>query len=445
MEDKLLERVFDYDSWVKVIENANDVKEMNKTTLRALTKPETRLRLYKAIVSGSYEVFPPHEAHIPKDNGDFRTVYVNEEVDRILLTLINNALFELFPYMVHPQCKSYRTGESCAKTVQSLSKEMTKLNLRIQNEVIGYRYDFSKFFDCIDMSAVNNMFDIWEQELGFEKDTEPIINILRKYYHSDLVFDIDGNLIKGINLGLRQGCAVASVLADMILYELDDFMSKKYPVYYRYSDDLICLSEDTSEITDDIVKIISKYGVSLNMKKVKEVRKDEFIKFLGFNVKNEMITLSKNRVKGFQKSILDRTLNKPNTTAQQAKQNIISYLYKGDGNFSWATACLGTINVKPDIDELNKFIMDCLRQCEVRDMKRKAGKKVGKISITAVGGLGSVDTLPDRTILRGTGKHVTSNRQKTDKEIPNYLSMGCLSNVYKINKNVFETTVRGLR
>ena len=91
---------------------------------------------------------------------------------------------------------------------------------------------------------------------------------------------------------------------------------------------------------------------------------------------------------------------------------------------------MGVINVEPDIQELNKFIMDCIRACDT-------GKK-------KVGGLGSVNNLSDRTILRGTGKNVSANRKKGG-HIENYLSVGCLANNMKICKEVFDTTVRNMK
>ena len=57
-------------------------KDMNKAVMYQLTTPEARLAMYQRIKSGNYNIMPPHTAKIPKDNGDFRTVYVNEPVDR---------------------------------------------------------------------------------------------------------------------------------------------------------------------------------------------------------------------------------------------------------------------------------------------------------------------------------------------------------------------------
>jgi hypothetical protein len=252
-----------------------------------------------------------------------------------------------------------------------------------------------------------------------------------------MYFDIDGKL-QNKYLSLRQGCALAAALSCMVLYELDDFMSKKYDVYYRYSDDCLTISSDISTVIEDMNSICTKYGTVLNPKKIKPVYANEWFKFLGFNIKGNMITLSKNRVKKFQKEIVSRTLNKPNITERQAKENIINYLYRGD--YCWATSCLGTINVKHDLDEMNKFILDCIRAVKVRETK----KHKGKISISNIGGLGVVTNLPDRTIVRGTGKNVTSNRNKTDKYIENYLTMGCLSNAMKMNKSIYQACVRSL-
>ena len=79
---------------------------------------------------------------------------------------------------------------------------------------------------------------------------------------------------------------------------------------------------------------------------------------------------------------------------------------------------------------MNKYIMDCIRACET-------GKK-------KIGGLGSVNNLPDRTILRGKGKNVKANRNKTGY-IENYLSIGCLSNNLKMSRVIFEASVRSMQ
>ena len=107
-----------------------------------------------------------------------------------------------------------------------------------------------------------------------------------------------------------------------------------------------------------------------------------------------------------------------------------SYLYKGDGTYSWATSVLPIINVQKDIDTLNEFVMDAIRACATK--KRK------------IGGLGSVNNMADHTILRGVGRNVTANRGKTDKEIDGYLSLRCMQNALLTRRAVYETLVRSM-
>lgn len=427
MKDKLLEKMFEHTRWEELIVKA-DEKGINLSVLKQLCIPQTRVELYNAIKNCRYEIMPPHIARIPKDKpNEFREVYVNEAVDRIVLTLINDCLCELFTDMIHPQCKSYQKGIGCQEVVQTISKEICRLTRMKTDKSIGYKADLSKYFDNVRIEIIDDVFDELEQRLGFELNTEPVITLLRKYYHNDLVFDVDGNLIEHYG-SLKQGCSVASFLANVVLYDVDKALNEMDIIYYRYSDDIVMIGKDAMKAKALLEEMLQRYGLKLNPNKVEELYADKFFKFLGFNIKGDLITLSKNRIKKFQKEIEKRTIKKRNITFDQARRSVIAYLYEGE--YCWATSCLGTVNCKPDLDEMNKFIMDCLRAV-------KTGKK-------KIGGLGVVTNLPDRTILRGTGKNVTANRKKTDKKIENYLSMGCLSNAMKLSKPIYEACVRSL-
>ena len=94
MEDKLLQMFFEPERWEYAIAKGI-VKDVPKNVLYQLCKPEVRIRMYQAIANGTYEIAPPHTAQIPKDTpGEFRTVYVNEGVDRVLLSIANDLLFD---------------------------------------------------------------------------------------------------------------------------------------------------------------------------------------------------------------------------------------------------------------------------------------------------------------------------------------------------------------
>ena len=420
MNDILLKKFFEMERWEQALETGVD-KHIDKGELRKLTSPEVRLAMYQAIASDNYEIAPPHQVQIPKDNGDMRIVYVNENVDRIFLSIVNNLFFEMFPEFVHKSCKSYQSGIGCGKVVQEVSREITK----VTSQIVGFKADLTKYFDTVPIRYIDEIFDRMEAKVGKSK----IIDVVRKYYHADLCFDYNGELIEHYQ-SLKQGCAVASFLADAVLYHLDDTVSMLPGHYVRYSDDLLYVGEEWGSAFQVVKSILADMEMTLNPKKVEQVYKNRWVKFLGFNIKGDKITLSKARVKSFQKEIEARTIKQRKISMEKAINQVNSYLYKGDGTYSWATSVLPIINVEKDIDTLNEFVMDAIRACAT-------GKK-------KIGGLGSVNNKPDHTILRGTGKNVTANRNKTDKEIEGFLSLRCMQNAILTRRPVYETLVRSM-
>jgi hypothetical protein len=418
MQDILLQKFFEMERWEQALKTGVD-KHIDKGELRKLCSPDVRLAMYHAIVTDNYEIAPPHQAAIPKDNGDMRIVYVNENVDRIFLSIVNNLFFEMFPEFIHPSCKSYQSGIGCGKIVQ----EVSRCVVDTKRKEVGFKADLTKYFDSVPIRFIDEIFDRMEEKVGKSK----IIDIVRKYYHTDLCFDVNGDLIEHYQ-SLKQGCAVASFLADAVLYNLDATVSTLPGYYVRYSDDLLYIGEKREMAFEIVKSILGEMNMTLNPKKVEPVYKDRWVKFLGFNIKGDQITLSASRVKSFQKEIASRTIKQRNISMTKAVNSVNNFLYKGDGRYSWATSVLPIINVEKDVETLNTYVMDAIRACATKKKK--------------IGGLGSVNDQSDHTILRGTGKNVTANRAKTEKEIPGYLTLKCMQNAILTRRAVYETLVR---
>ena len=420
MNDKILQMFFDIDRWTKAIDKGVG-KDIKKSELIKLCTERTRAAMYKAMKEGKYQIAPPHTAQIPKDNGEFRTVYVNEAIDRIVLSIANDLLFDLMPQMIHPSCKSYQTGIGCGKVVKEASRRISQAKT---GEVLGWKSDLSKYFDSVPIRYIDAAFDKVEAVHG----KSALIDVLRKYYHSDLYFDTDGKLCR-MYQSLKQGCAVASWLANVVLYHVDKQLSDLKGFYVRYSDDMLYIGEDYKEAMRIVVSELSEMDMKLNPKKVEYLSPDRWFKFLGFSIKGGSISLSGSRIKTFQKEIEDRTIKKKGISARRAVGNVNRYLYKGNGKHSWATGVLPVINVQQDLDELNKFVMDCIRA--VSTGKRK------------VGGLGYVSSKSDGCIVRGRGKNVKANRLKGGA-IEGYLTIGCMANAIRTRRAVYEVLVASL-
>ncbi len=418
--DKILQLFFEPERWEYALNKGVD-KHIRKSELYRLTKPETRAAMYQAIKEGHYQIAPPHTAQIPKDNGDFRTVYINEPIDRVFLSIANDLLFELMPEMIHPACTSYQKGIGCGKVVQDISRKICET----KGEVIGWKSDFSKYFDSVPIQFIDEAFDAVEVKHGHSV----IIDVLRKYYHCDLYFDIDG-VLKETYQSLKQGCSVASWLANVIMYSLDERLSVLDGEYVRYSDDALFVGPDYEKAMAIMEEEVAKRDMKLNPKKIEYLTHTRWFKFLGYSIKGADISVSSTRIKSFQKEIEDRTIRLRNTTLCKAVNAVNRYLYHGNGEFSWATQILPVCNVKKDIQTLNEFVMDCFRAVITKKKK--------------VGGLGYVANQSDGCVQRGIGRNVRANREKTEKEIPGYLTLNCMQNAMITNRAAYRTLVANL-
>ena len=435
MNDKILKMFFEPERWEYAIEKGC-VKDVPKNWLYQLCKPEVRVRMYQAIAKGEYEIAPPHTALIPKDTpGEFRTVYVNEPADRVLLSIANDLLFELMPDMIHPNCKSYLKGIGCGRVVQEISR--TICNTKPDGEgLIGWKADLSKYFDSVAIEYIDRAFDAVEARHGHSA----LIDVLRKYYHSDWYIDGETKQVCSKYQSLKQGCSVASWLADVVLYHIDARLDDMDVLVKRYSDDICCIGPDHREAYAALEEELAKMGMKLNPKKVEWLTADRWFKFLGYSIKGASISLSSTRIKTFQKEIEARTVKhramhtfggvRP-WTFQRAVNAVNRYLYHGDGRgHSWATQVLSVVNVREDVDTMNAFVMDCLRAVHT------GKKKVGGLGYDRQGKVGCV--------VRGRGRNVSANRRKTGDDISGYLSLGCMQNAMRTSKAAYETLVRSL-
>ncbi len=421
MTDKILHKFFELDRWTKAIEKGVG-KDIRKDQLILLTGESTRLQIADAMVAGRYVISPPHTARIPKEGGDFRTVYVNEPIDRVILSIANDLLFELMPEMIHSSCKSYQTGIGCGKIVSEVSHKITSTS---NGSEIGWKADISKYFDSVPLRFIDVAFDQVEAKHGHSA----LIDVLRKYYHSDLYFD-EHNTLQSKFQSLKQGCAVASWLANVLLYDIDVELSSMGGYYVRYSDDMLFVGNVYRDALTLLSKQLELKSMTLHPKKVEFLTSDKWFKFLGFSIKGDKISLSSTRIKTFQKEIEARTIRSPSRSLTKAINSVNRYLYKGCGEYSWATQILPVCNVRRDLDELNKFVMDCLRAVDTG--KRK------------IGGLGYVVTNKDGCIVRGIGRNVKANRGKGEKNISGYLTIGCMQNALLTSRAAYNTLVGSL-
>lgn len=431
MSDKILEMLFEPGRWRAAL-NKGALKGISTAVLRDYMSPNERKRLLADLVGGEYRIKRPYTAKIPKDTpGEFRTVFINEGKDRIFLSLVNDLLFEIAGDMVHPSCMSYQKGIGCARIVAQMSGKIERLS-GSEHKVIGWKSDFSKYFDSVPIEYIDRAFDEVERRFG----KSVVIDVVREYYHNDDYYDSETKTEESKYQSLKQGCAVASWLADVVLFQLDKRLSSLGDSYVRYSDDTLYVGPRYEEAMRIMVEELGKMRMKLNPKKVEYIANNRWFKFLGFSVRGALVSLSRNRIKSFVDEVTARTIRKirGGVSFDAALHSVQSWLYYGNGEHSWATGVLKTINVKQDIDTLNGFVMDCLRAVMV-------GKPV---SMSHIGGLGwARDGKGGGCVSRGKGSKVRTLRTKTG-HIEGFFSLWCMRNNLLFGRDLYDSIARGL-
>ena len=413
--DKLYEEFFKIERWEKAIATAVD-KNMPYEKLETMCSPDFREALAALLKNNLYDIERPHQQAIPKDDGGTRIVYINEYRDRVILSIINDMLFEFCPTLISERSKAYQTNLSCGKVVREVVSRINDCKL----QTIGIKADLSKYFDSVPLRFIEEVFDKVENVCG----KSCIIDLLRRYYRNNKCRDVNGNEIEHFQ-SLKQGCAVASFLANAVLYEMDEEIKKRDVYYVRYSDDILIIGNDWENGKGDLERRLNEKELILNPKKVETLSKDRFFKFLGFMIRGTEISLSQKRVKNFQKAILH--ICKTSKSLKEAIRRVNAFLYKGQ--YCWAKTVLAYITNVTDIQTMNVYVMDCLRAVITQRWD--------------LGGLGVELMKKDGVVTRGRGKNVTTNRQRTPKELDGYLSLYAAKKALG-NRDMFDNLVRSL-
>lgn len=428
MQDYITDYIFtNFDLWKEKIHKAY-LKDIKIPIIREVCTEEERDNLYHQMLAGTIEYGIPKEGSVPKDDGTQRIVVMFKPKDRIIHSVIGSALFELTPEFIHPRCRSYLKGTSCSMVVEDVVNLSRRIRLSMKSDkkkIIGFKADLSKYFDSVPREYIHRSFDLLELKYGHSAT----VDYLRNIYNDDRIKKLDKT--EAIEYkSLKQGCAVASWLADVILYHIDDKLSKLDGEYQRYCDDILFTGPDYEKALAILKEELEKMQLKLNPKKVEFIDADHWVKFLGFSLKGDSISLSKNAIKEFKRRVDKATFkHKSQRGYKIAMRRLYKELFTGPNGYSWASLHLTTITSEEDINTLNTYMMDAIRACETHH--------------THIGGLGYVRNRNNGCIQRGKGKNVRANREKMP-EIEGYQTLQCFRNLLRTDRPAYEMFVASL-
>lgn len=334
-------------------------KGIHLAEVRWFTQPENRIMLAKQMLSGQYHIAPPHIIQIPKPgSNETRKVYCNEPMDRFICAQIGRVYERMFHDRIHPNCVSYQKGIGVGRIVREIAQFLAR-----HPGMKGAKFAIHHYFDEVSEATRDKAL----KELG---TGSCIDRVVWEYLHDDAVID-EHDELHHVYKGIAQGFALSPFLANYILRDVDEAISRLNVLYYRYSDDILILGEDFEQARDILYAKLAEKGLTINPKKVTAIDADTPFTFLGFKIHGDRITFSEDSVNRLKKNIRSLTKTrkgqplKDETVLRKVIRQINHALYvaylQNDREFGWAEYMFGTVNVLEDIEVLDRYIKDHLR------------------------------------------------------------------------------------
>lgn len=401
--DRKMEMFIDPKRINDIIEHGVE-KKFPRETLSIFSDPRGRVIVADAIEQGRYKVMPPQIIQIPKKNTkEKRKVYANSPLDRFVLALINSIYYDLYKHLIHPSCVSYQQGIGVGTIIKKITVQLSK-------QLSGYKVDLSKYFDSVNLETI-------EEYLKLMDTKSPLDQVLWEYYHDNVVIDEKGETVSKYK-SLAQGCAFGTLLANLVLRDIDAELSNMDILYYRYSDDLLILGDDAERALEVLKDRLSNKGLQLNPKKVFAINSGEAFTFLGFKIDGQMVSLSEESVLNYKKKIRQITKNnkqrpiKKRETQIKAIRQINAYLYndylKDDTKFGWMEYFTPISTDEQQMKMLDEFTKDHIK-----------------------------------AMYTGKNNHTTNHHKTTNDDLikMGYRSMVHMYKLRRINKNLYEAAL----
>lgn len=275
-----------YSSRVVAIEQVTRINEGKKTSgtdgvtiLSDRDRVQAANRAYLRV-----EKKPVKRVYIPKRNGKKRPLgipTIHERIQQKIFQLIMDPLYSIWGNKNSFGFRPGRCTRDCLEIIWMCTVNTKKTRILIDGDIKG----------CFDNISHETLYEL------IKPYTTPI---MRQQIWMSLK---SGAIEKGVKLsteaGTPQGGIISPVLANIALDILDKKMdrlintkykSAKTPLsgYTRYADDFVAILEDSEHVPiviNIINEALSLLNLQLNMEKVKIVKVEDGLKFLGYHIK----------------------------------------------------------------------------------------------------------------------------------------------------------------
>ena len=231
---------------------------------------EHKQTIIKTIQEGNYQVQAILGVEIPKANGKTRLLGVPTVVERLLQQAVSQVLMPKWENEFSANSYGFRANKNARQAVGRALEHIHE----------GYTHivdiDLKSFFDEVDHCLLLNLI--------YQKVKCPkTLRLIRKWLKAPM--QIKGRLQKR-NKGLPQGSPLSPLLSNILLHELDKFLTQNNYRFVRYADDfsIYCKYRSHAEaIMRQVEKFLTtKLQLPINKEK-SGIRKPVQFQILGFD------------------------------------------------------------------------------------------------------------------------------------------------------------------
>lgn len=461
--DELLEMFhMDTEIHADAIKHAWD-KHFTKAECRLFFQPEFWDSVTQKILNKEFHLAPMYECYLDKKTGNrmtykqakarnfenVRKYYKSRKVDSVILNAIYQVFYRKFSYLIHPLCCSYKKGESTRKVVNRVARDFSEMMF-----YRGFKEDIVKFFDSVSLPVIDATTEYLDSlcPSAFRYLLDELFHDDRIIISEEALEDpdfvknnkyemfYDNELKKEVPMirkfcSLKQGCAMAAFYADIVLRDVDEFMSTQPVTYYRYSDDCIIVGKGTSasKAKYKMSQMLKEKGLRFNPDKSEKINENTWVTFLGFKIKKDQITISGDTLKNVTHKIKEETVCRSKqlrralteNELRRAIDNIQYWLFVGtkDTEAGMGAYLYGAINDMHDLGLIDTYAKDCIRAAATNKCDIYGLVPIRKEHGIMAGG-------NDKKGVFHPGRNVGMNKLKTEG-LPERLGWYSLIHMYK--------------